>query len=348
MPLRIRDKTLEELEELEQSYKEKLLVDDIEYSYHYEYISILEGIYQRVRRNREDSDYATYVKNRIIQFLIHYGTYLKTIYQKDDSTARRSLEKVLSYDRTSPIAHYRLGFLAYKHQNYSMAVTHFNASLENTSHYNNQYALTEQQLYYAHLYLTNSSLYIAASTHQSMKELQTNQGTLLGVELSSLYEVIDQGEQYLRNNAFYKIDSELEVSTCSKEQCEELAHTSSAKRIVLYFNDRCNEFIYDNHSTELSEQQAVMLRHFILKSSMEKPITRSGLSVVSHLTEEMKKNTYSKKMQRLNDKLEGCGITRVIQTTSLHGEPAYYFDKSLPYTILFRVDDNAADEYIPR
>jgi cytochrome c-type biogenesis protein CcmH/NrfG len=38
--------------------------------------------------------------------------------QKDDYVAKNSFRKVLKYDKTNPIAHYRLGFLAYKEQQY--------------------------------------------------------------------------------------------------------------------------------------------------------------------------------------------------------------------------------------
>jgi Tfp pilus assembly protein PilF len=97
----------------------------------------------------------------LISYLVRYGTYLKTQYQKDDYAAEHSLKKAIQYDRENPIAHYRLGFLSYKKESYSSALVHFqNATHHQKTYSNNEYRLTNQQVYNAHLYLSNSALYI--------------------------------------------------------------------------------------------------------------------------------------------------------------------------------------------
>ncbi|PIB40760.1 hypothetical protein AOA59_26875, partial [Pseudomonas sp. 2822-15] len=67
--------------------------------------------------------YLTYIKNKLVRYLINYGTYLKMGHMKNKVDAERTLKKVLFYQKQNPIAHYRLGFLAYRSRRFTEAAS---------------------------------------------------------------------------------------------------------------------------------------------------------------------------------------------------------------------------------
>lgn len=167
----MRSGTLEELEEIEQN-----LLDEEEETGQRNYsmrIELYKEMYNRLKplARKQNDVYKNYIENvqqSLVYDLIHYGTYLKTEYQKDDHLAAICLEDALKYDRHNPIAAYRLGFLSYKQKNYSSALLYFENALRfqryDSSH---KYKLNSQQQVNAHLYLTNSALYIAKSLQKN-------------------------------------------------------------------------------------------------------------------------------------------------------------------------------------
>ncbi|MBN8208920.1 tetratricopeptide repeat protein [Bacillus sp. NTK071] len=345
MPGRLWEKSLDELELVEQNYI-KQIQEEPDYNSHPSYILVLEAMHRQAR-SKSDQSYELYVKKKLLATLIKYGTYLKTVYQKDDNAAHKSLIKALKYDKYNPIANYRLGFLAYKKKDYSKAINYFQTALKSNLDSYLEYRLEDQQIYYAHLYLTNSSLHIAANTHMSLRQLNlhTNQEALPGLEMSSLYALVEQTDHYLHQHAFYKMERGKQ-STCSKEECEELAYNPELNSLVLYSNDRTNELIFNNNSVLLSEDQNIMLRHFLMNSNEEKALTRTAFMDVFEQLEVMERVAFVQRIRRLRRKLIECNIPPIIETTSSSGEPAYYFNNAIEYTVLFRVDDGMAKEYI--
>jgi uncharacterized protein HemY len=149
-----------------------------------------------------------YVKKKLIFHLIHYGSYLKIEDQKDDHLAIHCLEDALKYDRTNPIAAYRLGFLSYKYQNYFKALKYFKSSSYNHNyHPNDQYQLNDLQLVNAQLYITNSALHIANESYKKINRLPAETTEEIPKqEFSPLIKSILENEQYLQRHAFYKIN----------------------------------------------------------------------------------------------------------------------------------------------
>ena len=104
---------------------------------------------------------------------------------KDDASAIASLKKAITLDKHNPIVHYRLGFLTYKERDYVSAVQYFQKAIDSQLYYqNHEYVLNEQQLFYAHMYLTNSALYVANQSYQDMERLGWSD-----VDLLSDYEI---------------------------------------------------------------------------------------------------------------------------------------------------------------
>lgn len=343
--MRLKKMTLEELEELEQELHDQEQESD--YSLYSRKIKVYEEIYNRLRKlgkeKKEDNSYLKYVTKKLVFNLIHYGTFLKMQYEKDDQTAIHCLKKALNYDSRNPSAAYRLGFLSYKHKDYESALHYFQKAIENQEYYDQKdYCLNEKQVVNAHLYLTNSALHIAKYTYEKIIGLPyKSQQELPNYEFSSLYQSLTENEKYLERHAFYKISQD-ETTTCSKEECEELITNVPLNTIVLYFNDRNIKLVYNENEVNISQNHGDMLRYLLTKSSVDSPATRITLHnffLDSHVKGVVNKDALIKAISRLRNKLRSCEIPSIIQTTNYRGETAYYFDRTLPYIVMYRVDE---------
>ena len=214
------------------------------------------------------------IKKGLISNLIHYGTYLKTEFRKDDHTAERTLKKATRYDRENPVANYRLGFLAYKRRNYIKSIVYFQNALQfHAKREESIYSLTPQQMYNANLYLSSSALYIAKDAQKASDKVEgdINKTTISNLELSPLYEIITQNEKYLRSHAF-TITSQNGKEMCSREECDRLIESNSDTFIL--FSDREHMVFYQESEAQLSIRQAEMLMLLMEQSSEDRPATR--------------------------------------------------------------------------
>ncbi|WNS73658.1 hypothetical protein RRV45_12080 [Bacillus sp. DTU_2020_1000418_1_SI_GHA_SEK_038] len=200
------------------------------------------------------------------------------------------------------------------------------------------------------MYLTNSALYVASSTHQALEQLDRSHGQLPNLELSPLYDVLKHNENYLEANAFYQISKD-GIESCSRDSCDELAGQSPMNTIVLYFNDQQNILVFNGEEKVLTPNQAAMLRHFLLRCNKENPGTRANLVDFFGKTGVdglVKKANLVKAIERLRSKLDAVGIPFIIEPTRYQDDIAYFFNESVPYIVMFRVDDAYGSEYINR
>ncbi|MBM7702111.1 hypothetical protein [Metabacillus iocasae] len=342
----LKKMTLEELEELEQDLHDK--EDNIEYSLYAQKISVYKEMYARLhklaRENKEVARYLEYVKKKLLFCLIHYGTHLKMKYEKDDKMAVNCLEQALKYDGKNPIAAYRLGFLSYKQEKYDMALNYFQMAIRNQTYDESRkdYRLNHQQMINAHLYLTNSALYIAAKTHDELDAMtHGSQQELPNYEFSSLYRSLKENETYLEKNAFYKVSQDGKVM-CSKQECEELIESELSHTIFLYFSDRDIRLSFGEYDCQLSPNHARIFHYLLTNTSQHSPGTRINMKLFftdSHVKDEVTKDAFKRAISRLRGKIRECDIPNIIQTTNHYGETAYYFDGQLPYYVMYRVDD---------
>jgi tetratricopeptide (TPR) repeat protein len=335
----LKEKTIEELEEIEEELNEQ----EKEHGYHnYSMkIELYKEMHRKlshlVRQNDEDVQSSLdYVKRKLIYCLIHYGTYLKTEYQKDDFLARSCLEEALKYDKRNPLASYRLGFLSYKYNDYTKAIQYFQNALDNDQyHKQHLYQLNDQQQLNAHLYLTNCALQIAKETYEKMTRLPlAKTQNIPKQELSPLFSSLVENEQYLIRNAFYKI-SKTEKDTCSKAECEKLMTAPPSETLLLYFSDRTIIAVFNGEEISLTQDQGNMLSYFLLKSSEEAPATRHDFSVVDTIIP----NTYIQTVNRLRKKMTNSGFPPFIQRARYLEETAYYYDGTVPFYLMYRVDE---------
>ncbi|PWW32328.1 hypothetical protein DFO73_101592 [Cytobacillus oceanisediminis] len=350
--IKIKDLTLDELEELEQDLHENGEKSD--YGYYMQLVTIYENMYKKLkslaRINGPEYDHSLQnTKKLLVTHLIKFGTYLKMNHFKDDGTAVESLIKAIGLEQKLPIAYYCLGFLSYKHGKYGSAVRYFQQALDKRLQEDPSYALNQQQKFHAHMYLANSALYVASQTYETMEKLpHTPQEQLPNIELSPLFESLSSNEKYLHKHALYKITKKY-TETCSKEACEDLYENSEPNELVLYFNDRENILLFNGEEAIITPTQANMIRHFLLSSSKENPCTRIAMRDFFGRTGsdgEVKKNTFIKSIERLRGALRSIEIPEIIDVTQYRGEKAYYYNESVPFTVLFRVDDAFANEYV--
>ncbi|NMD72826.1 hypothetical protein HHO41_21630 [Bacillus sp. DNRA2] len=342
--MNFRDMSFQELEDYETELNDK--IDDSEYSLLPHIIAVLEEMYKRMQRNvREkngDINHLNALKDQLLYNLINYGTFLKMKDQKDPRATEHTLKEALRYDPSNPIAAYRLGFLAYKDQRFTIAQSHFEKALTTQQIYRDKrYLLNEQQLLNAHLYLTNSALYIAKQTYEKISQLPAQgKAELPNYEFSSLFLSLANFEEYLKQNAFYKITQDSKT-TCSKAECERIIDEGPTDTILLYLNDRNIKLDYNGNPETLSQELADILRHLLIYTSENKPATRLSLQKYfpnAHHDGLIKKAAFRKKFSRLYEKLENCEIPPIIHAAR-NEEPSYYFDRSLRFIIMYRVDE---------
>lgn len=350
---RLRDLTLEELEDLEQELLENGERSD--YGYYAQLVKVYEEMHRRqkllARKNSNLYGYSLqYTQKLLVSYLIKFGTYLKMNYFKDDRLAVESLLKAVSIEENLPIAYYRLGFLAYKHEEYSSAVRYFQQAIDRQHlKAESKYMLNQQQEFHAHMYLANSALYVAKAAYEEMEKLPFSfPGELPNLALSPLFATLSKNEHYLREHAFYYI-SKTGIKTCSKETCEELFENGDKEVLVVYFNDRENILSFNGEEAIVTPGQANMIRHFLLSSKRDKPCTRLTMRDFFGKTGsdgEVKKNTFIKSIERLRGRLKTLDMPDIIDVTQYRGETAYYFNESVGYAVLFRVDDAFANDYV--
>ncbi|MEK3820301.1 hypothetical protein MKY20_14640 [Cytobacillus sp. FSL W8-0315] len=61
---------------------------------------------------------------------------------------------------------------------------------------------------------------------------------------------------------------------------------------------------------------------------------------------EVKKNTFIKSIERLGTRMKTLSMPDIIDVKQYRGETAYYFNETVPYIVLFRVDDAFANDYV--
>ncbi len=337
----LRNKTIEELLDLEADFR---VGSGRELENYHVLLSIYETLYKKIATDR-DSDYAPSlpkIKETLIFHLIQHGTYLKTVYQKDDRAAEHSLTKALRYERALPIAHYRLGFLHYKKKNYARALTYF----QNAIHFQNEdgnktYQLNTQQLYNCNLYLANCGLFVAKAAHESLEQLKATVDVqrIPDYDLSPLYHVIDENEWYLEQNAYIKITNDKQ-QYCGFDEYEN--HLDDKNTILVDLTSRENRLQFNGKETTLSQNHVELLRYLFLNSSNVNLMTKYDVLDLfpGYEQNEIPTNTYVQNISRLKRKLTSIGIdTPVIENEQRGDTSGYYYNGQLPFCLIHRSDE---------
>lgn len=330
--------SIEDLLDIEQVLLEKRAEDEpgANNRLHHLYKILL----KKIRRNKEYRYLEQYITKRFIKHLIWFGTYMKSSVEKSEKEAERYFHLALKEEPHIPIAHYRLGFLAYKRKDYVQALQHFEKAIQlNEGEVEPDYQLNEIQHYYAHLYLTNSALFIAKNAQDSIMNIKNKPfHQLPNYEISPFYEIIAfNNEEYLTQNA-YTVVSKEGKRYCTKEEAENLQDT--AGMLICYFGDREIAAIFNGEYVKLTNQQAELLRYLLIYGTEKHPITKFDVADIftrKNPNFELKNNTFTKAIQRLKEKLENIHFPiGMIQNK----QAGYYFADEIDYLIIHRTDED--------
>ena len=329
--MNLRKKTLEELEDIEQELLDRDEEEE-KYGYYQNFVSLYSEIHRQLirlsRGNREEYQVKeSYVKGKLVQAANH-------------------LIEVLKYDPKNPIAHYRMGFLAYKHEDFAGAVYYFQKVLQyDESYEKREYKLNTQQLYFANLYLSNSALYIAQKAQKSAELMQddVHKSKVENFEMSPLYKMIQDNESYLKKHAFTITTSD-GTRQCSKSKCQDIALSNLPDTLILNCSDQGNTIIFNGREEPLETDQIALFRHYFLYSNEANPVTKYQIIDIfqtSGKTGEVPDNTYSVKVLRLRRKLAKVEApTSLIENKRFKNQTAYFYNHALPYMIIHRTDDS--------
>lgn len=335
----LESKTIDELLELETILLEHRAEDKP--SAIFQLINLYRVLLWKIRRDNTYSYLDEKVKKDLVKHYIWYGTYLKTIDRRDFRVAADSLRSALKLNRDIPIAHYRLGFLAYRYKDYSKALVHFETAIElNKRSLESEYKLNELQHYYAHLYLTNSALYIAQFTHESLDEMENEEYEKLpNYEISPFYNIIAANEAYLSKNTYTAVTREGK-RYCTKEEAEDL--TEMKNTLICYFGDHENAVFYNGNSKTLSMNQAEMLRYILLYGTEKRPATKMDMENIferKNPDQELANNTFYQAIGRLKSRLESINFSvETIQSKRIDDLTGYFCTGKEPYCIIHRSD----------
>lgn len=342
--MRLINKSIEELLDLEEELKETKSEEDGSI---FRLISVYETLYRKIssEENHEYGASLNKIKAQLIHYLVQYGTYLKTVFQKDDDAAERNLRKATRYEKNLPIAYYRLGFLLqYKKENYADALQHFQAAIQSQEKCKNtKYLLSSQQLYNCHLYLANCGLFIAKKAQETLStlELEANVEAVPQYITSPYYQLILENEDYLERHA-YQITTLDGTRYGTKDQCEDMLEKIGT--IILDLTGRRNIIVFNKKETTLSKNQTEMLRYFLLKSNSNNPLTKHDfydLFANANHNGEIPTNTYIQNVTRLRGKLTSVGIgISVLENSSGARETGYYYNQFYPFVMMNRSDES--------
>ncbi|MGJ7034661.1 tetratricopeptide repeat protein [Anoxybacillus eryuanensis] len=341
---RLSQMTIDELYDREEQLLEELNSGEAKDWIYHEIVDVYENMYRYLSRcsaEEQEEHGFEYVKKRLVTYLIRYGTYLKTQLMKDDYMAKKAFEDALRYDKTNPIAHYRLGFLAYKKKEYATAQRYFEKALEYQKTYSNpEFCLNEQQLYYAHLYSANSALFMAEKTYRSLEKFPDYiNDQRVPAQLSSLHTLLQQSENILAMRAFTK-QTRNGKAYCSKEECEQLMMNNPLNTVVVYFSDRENVVAYHGREVCLPCDPAEMLCYFLVKTNETRPATKHDVAMFFQPRQdgEISTNTFVQKVRRLRERLSRIQVPDIIESCQFRDETAYYYNGSVDYIIMYRSD----------
>lgn len=339
--MRLRDLTIEELFDLEEETIGKKERDGSVLML----IRIYEELFRKIRSDKrgEYGEYEEAVKQRLISYLIQYGTHLKSVYRKDDESAEMSLKKALRLDGDLPIAYYRLGFLRYKKKDYLEALRCFHQAIQTGKNsVKEAFQLNKQQLYNARVYLVNCCLYLTEESTKALKEMETDElaAKLPPYEMSDLFALVSESEARL--NTFVAITNQKRTALTLEEAERLMEGEELSGHLILYFSDRSQLLLFNGEEVELSVNQAEMLRYLFLHTSEASPATKHHFGRILDSRREdgeINTNTYTQNIRRIREKIaDGGANIPVIENKRHRGETAYFYNGKIPYCIIARND----------
>lgn len=342
------DELLAEIYRMELAREDDVSVNDAGYGREIElYKHILREL--RNPKNSESKDIRANVGRKLSKLLYNHGSEMKFRGQGSRQDAEKSLREALDLDPKNGMAAYRLAFIRYRRNDHKDAIRYFNCALENTSHDESIFCLSDREIYYARLYLMASYLNEVEQLNEELEFSPTTKQypalpayasygvkdfiAVLGVGLTNQeYEVItDEAPRYV---SYGEAESYFQKGSRPEDT------------LVIWFDGVNSKMAFNQ--TEMSfhgQFKARQLVHLLRFTSHNNPGNENSMrncfeemNNTSFVTNERLRKAVSQ-LKRLLNKLDPR--LDVITTSRSPNPSGYYYNGKIPYTIICRSEESS-------
>ncbi len=127
--------------------------------------------------------------------------------------------------------------------------------------------MNEQQLYFAHLYLCNSALFVTEEALKTVEKNKDLQGRVDSVPIAPLFNRIKENKAKLAEGAYTVVTNDGEFK-CTEEKAQDLADEATIKGLVLEFSRRGILLRYGMNSRPFEKGTAEILRYLLINTTL--------------------------------------------------------------------------------
>ena len=274
-------------------------------------------------------------KTSYIKELMSHAFHIKSDVYQDRNIAETQYKNILKLDRDNPEAAYRYAFLQYDKNKWLMAITHFQNAIKSQTYPrgNINFPLSEDQIIKAKLYIGYCAAQIAKEALNEANRLN-KESLALPVEGISIEKLLDNLKAELNKTEFMMITKEKEKGI-SKEEYYDLIDNLEEEQLVLSFVD-AEPFIQkgEDRVVTMSGTFSILLKELLLRSKRDLFLSQEEMLGINEA--EIKENSYSQQVSRLNAELRKCGYAKTL-ITKKRNDPGYKIE-SLDFYIIARED----------
>ena len=274
-------------------------------------------------------------KTSYIKEMMSHAFHIKSDVYQDRYIAETQYKKILEIDRENPEAAYRYAFLQYDKNNWLIAITYFQDAIKAQANprRNINFPLSEDQIIKAKLYIGYCAAQIAKEALNEANTLN-KESLALPVEGISIEKLLENLKSELNKTEFMMITKEKEKGI-SREEYYDLIDNLEEEQLVLSFVD-AEPFIQKGEDSvvTMSGTFSILLKELLLKSKRNLFLSQEGMLGINEA--EIKENSYSQQVSRLNAELRKCGYAKTL-ITKKRNDPGYKIEP-LDFYIIARED----------
>ena len=289
------------------------------------------------------------VERKLSKLLYNHGSEMKFRGQGSRQDAENSLKEALYLDPKNGMAAYRLAFIRYRMNHYKDAIRYFNCALENTSHDEYIFCLSDREIYYARLYLMACYLNEVEQLNEELEFSPTTKQypalpayasygvkdfiAVLGVGLTNQeYEVIiDEAPRYV---SYGEAEGYFQKGSRPEDT------------LVIWFDGVNSKMAFNQTEMSFRSQfKARQLVHLLRFTSHNNPGNENSMR---NCFEEMSNTSFvtnerlRKAVSQLRSLLNKLDPRLDVITTSRSPNPSgYYYNGKVPYTIICRSEESS-------
>lgn len=340
--MRYRDRSFDELEELEQELHMKDASDlqCLNFTKIDIYDAMLTHLSILCKSDEDYVDYYTYIKNKLICHLLRYESNINASLANERLRAEQTLKNIRIYDQKNPIASYRLGCLLYLQKKFNEAASYFQYALDFQKDCNNKlFLLNTMQINRAVLYISNCSLHSGCQALVFTSE-KGAQEPLLNASFSNYFAQLSSNEELLKLKAYRKVTMDGVEFTSGKGAVETL-DLSPKNTLMLFFIEDEAELFYNGIKETLTAPQAHVLRRLLLDAHLNTvtPLCLKDYFLDSHVVS----GASQKALQPLMAQLKKVLAELETQVSIHESDEGYQLIGSMEYILMDRIDEQLAD-----